>query len=543
MSSDWGDVVESLQGALARLQRIDLWPPWDAVSSVVDAINAAYAVATEPPGPAVDDLDEAATGWHKVALHWEQARDDATTSHDRTGHPGVWEGEAGTAFRRSMWALSSRFDSVYRSARAVEGALVDCEGPLGAARIRHVNAYVALAHHLSIHLGDVLEPWKAVDKLRGIVEGVSDMIRELIGSYQDAAVAVEDCRTAVVAAIDTIELPTTLVAGVSAIDQVNLFKGADGIGDDVGPLRGSTAERAQAALDAMTPEQRAAAQALLDGAADQTSRGWILAAIASGLGGTALDRYAQHLATMTPEEVAALDPTVHLTTGLTNPPGPFWQPDGTTCGSSSLVLARMLNDPAYAMSVLTGYDPRTGQQAEWLDAVAPSRASDWMLPLADEDPSAQMQRRFWQEVDQMHDQTSGLTTHDGGFNGAWPKAWGTSPGAAARQMGGGDGLSGVPGSSYRVEYVDPTDRALTYDDIVAAVDQGQAVPVFTYDIQNDNNASGAHVTLVTGSEGDNLVVYDPWYATTVTVSREQFITAQLEDTLGWDRPMAAVLPR
>jgi hypothetical protein len=29
----------------------------------------------------------------------------------------------------------------------------------------------------------------------------------------------------------------------------------------------------------------------------------------------------------------------------------------------------------------------------------------------------------------------------------------------------------------------------------------------------------------------------------MTVDREQLTTAQLGDTLGWDRPMAAVLPR
>ena len=532
MSSDWGDVVESLQGVLARLQRIDLWPPWDAVNTVVDAVEAAYQVATEPPGPDPGDLDDAAGGWHGVYLYWEQASCDVRSTRSRSTEPGVWAGEGGEAFRASLSALSSRLDSVWQAARAVEGALVDCQGPMGAARVRHANAYFSLAQHLSIHLGDLV-PWKAVDKLRGIVEGVADMIRELIGSYQDAATAVEDCRTAVVAAVDTIELPTMLVAGVSAIDQVNLFKGTDGEADDRGPLRGSTAWRAQAVLNAMTPEQRAAAQALLDDAADQTTRGWILAAIASGLGGTALDRYAQHLATMTPDEVKALDPTTHSSEYS----GTFQQPDDTTCGSSSLVMARMLNDPAYAMSVITGYDPRTGQQATLLSS-GPGQSPN-------SDPNVQMQLRFAQEATTMHDQTSSTTTHDGGFNGWWPEAWGTSPGATARQMSGGDGLSGVPGSSYEVQYVDPADRTATYDDIVRAVDDGHAVPIFDYDIQRDSDGqSGAHVTLVTGTQGDDLLVYEPGSGATVTLSREQFITANLEEArLGWDRPMAAVLPR
>jgi hypothetical protein len=397
---------------------------------------------------------------------------------------------------------------------------------MSAARSRHSAAYYQLAPNLNIDLSD-LTPWGAADKLREIIGSIAATIRELIGAYQDADAAVDACQTAIVAALDTIELPTALVAGVSVVDQVNLLTGG-GPGDDTGPLRGSTAARAQAALDAMTPGQRAAAQALLDAATDQTSRGWILAAIASGLNGDALDRYATQLATMTPDQIDALDPTKQVYA--------FWQPDGTTCGSSSLVMARMLNDPAYAMSVITGYDPRTGVQAVSLGQAVEGQ-------MEDSEPGAQMQRRFHQEVIQMHHQTSSLVDHSGRFNGWWPEAAGTTPGAAARQMSGSDGLSGVPGSSYGVQLVDPLDRASTYDEIVRAVDDGHAVPIYTYDINNDDGKSGAHVTLVTGTQGDDLVVYDPGKAASMTVDREQFTTAQLGDPLGWDRPMAAVLPR
>lgn len=545
MSDSLGEVVEDLQGVLARVQRIDLWPPWDAVGTVTDAVRSALTMATELPGPAPTDLETAAEAWHKVALHWEQAADDVVTSRRRTAEPGVWSGQTAEAFRASMLAVSSRFGSVREAAQAVDRALVDCQAPMSAAWSRHATAYYQLAQDLHIDLGDLLTPLQAADKLREVVAGIVSTIRELVGAYQDAAAAVADCRTAVMAAVDTLELPTTLVAGVGAVDQINLLQGPDAARDDVGPLRGSTAERAQAALDAMTPDQRAAAQALIDAAADPTARAWVLAAIASGLDGQALDRYATHLTTMTPDQVAALDPTRHLPATLPGQyvRGALWQPDGTTCGSSSLVMTRMLNDPAYAMSVITGYDPRTGTRAANLDQVTVVRDPSTVVPLSDLDPDAQVQRRFQQEVVQMHHQTNGLVDHSGGFNGGWPEALGTSPGAAARQMSGGDGLSGVPGSDYQVMYVDPADRASTYDDIISAVDDGHAVPVYTYDIQNNDGASGAHVTLVTGTNGDDLLVYDPWYGTTETVDRNQFTTARLHDSLGWDRPMAAVLPR
>jgi len=523
VSPDPNEVVADLQRVVARLQQIDLWPPWNAVAAVVAAVRTAHTVASTPPAPDPADLDRAATAWHQVALHWEESGQDVLTTRSKTASP-VWVGEAAAIFRESLLALSLRFESVDMAADGVEIALLDCEAPMEAARKRHAAAYGELAQNLSLHLGD-LPPWKAADKLRKIIDAVIRSVNELIGAYQDAAGAVHECRTTIIAVADTITLPTVLVGSVSAIDQANLLTALGGLGNDIGPLRGSTAARAQAALDAMTPQQRARAQALLDGATDYLSRGWILAAIASGLDGQALDRYAVQLATMTSAEVKALDPT-----------GAFWafrQPDNTTCGSSSLVMARMINDPAYAMSIIVGYDPRTGEHAPLLPSDPPTS-----------DPKAQARLRFGAEALAMHTQTNGLTDHDGRFNGAWPEAWGTSPGSAARQMSGGEGLSGVPGSSYQVRYVDPDNRDVAYDNIVRAVDAGHAVPMYNYEINRSDGRSGAHITLVTGTQGDNLVVYDPGTGMTVTVTREQFTTAHLQDaTLGWDHPLAAVVPR
>ena len=154
-----------------------------------------------------------------------------------------------------------------------------------------------------------------------------------------------------------------------------------------------------------------------------------------------------------------------------------------------------------------------------------------------------MHDRFQNAAVAMHHQTSGPTDHDGGFNGYWPEAWGTSPGAAARQMSGGDGLSGVPGSSYDTSYVDPTNRADSFDDIIRAVDRGHAVPLFTYDIQNAGGRSGAHVVLVTGTDGDTLRIYEPESGRTRVVGREEFVSASLREDLGWNKPLVAVLPR
>jgi len=279
-----------------------------------------------------------------------------------------------------------------------------------------------------------------------------------------------------------------------------------------GPLGGSTLERAQARLAGMSTHERAAVQALLDGSPDDRARGSVLAALASAAPLPALARLATRLATMTPSlRDAALDPT-HA------PPGTFTQPDGTTCGSSVLVMSRMLNDPAYAMSVLTGYDPRTGR-------AYPGGAST-------------PQDRFRDESRRMHEQTAGLRNHDGHLQIPWPRALGTSPSSVANQMGGGDGRSGLPGSAYAGELVDPDDAGRTFTHIVTATRAGETVPLFIGDSRIPR-----HVVLVTASADDTLTVYDPSSgATTTAVSRGDFENGRLA-VAGWHQAWVAVTPR
>jgi len=278
-----------------------------------------------------------------------------------------------------------------------------------------------------------------------------------------------------------------------------------------GALGGSTLERADARLAGMSTHERAAVQALLDGSPDDRARGSVLAALASAVPLPALARFATRLATMSPSlRDTALDPT-HP------PPGTFTQPDRTTCGSSVLVMSRMLNDPAYAMSVLTGFDPRTGSTA----------------PRSRSTP----QDRFRDECLRMHERTGGVRDHDGHLQLPWPHALGTSPAAVANQMGGGDGRSGRAGSGYGCHLVDPDDARKSFELIVVATQAGETVPLFI-----GNGLAPRHVVLVTGSTNDTLRVYDPSTGVTTSVGREDFESGHLA-VAGWDQPWAAVTPR
>ena len=84
------------------------------------------------------------------------------------------------------------------------------------------------------------------------------------------------------------------------------------------------------------------------------------------------------------------------------------QPDPTTCGSCSLVVARMIDDRSYAEFLVNGVDAKTGERT-------PGTLLD----------------RFRHEVLAMHKTTSAFKDTDGRWQLPWPKSLGTQPWAAA----------------------------------------------------------------------------------------------------------------
>jgi hypothetical protein len=107
----------------------------------------------------------------------------------------------------------------------------------------------------------------------------------------------------------------------------------------------------------------------------------------------------------------------------------FRQPDQTTCGSSSLVLAKMINTPQYGADLLSPRDDGTT------------------------DP-ALVTKRFDQAVLSMHRTTGGWKDSGGTWQLPWPTQLGTPPWAVARQLSVNGG-SGRPGTKYRSHLANP----------------------------------------------------------------------------------------
>jgi hypothetical protein len=188
----------------------------------------------------------------------------------------------------------------------------------------------------------------------------------------------------------------------------------------------------------------------------------------------------------------------------------FRQPDQTTCGSSSLIMAKMINTPEYGADMLAPGDDGT------VDLVV-------------------VTKRFDQAVLSMHRTTGGWKDSGGTWQLPWPTQLGTPPWAVARQMSVGGG-SGRPGTKYRAHLANPVDLGASYSAVVSAVDAGECVPLFIGD-----DVIARHVVLVTGASDDGLSLYDPSSGAWVNVRRAAYVEGNI-DVAGWSQPWFVVTP-
>lgn len=165
------------------------------------------------------------------------------------------------------------------------------------------------------------------------------------------------------------------------------------------------------------------------------------------------------------------------------------QPDRRSCGAATLVMARMMRDPAYAERLVA-----TGA--------------------------------FNAEALAMHKRVTSGVDVTGRLQPPWPRALGTPPWAAARQ------LAWTARTPYRIDLVRWT-RGRGLASLEAAV--ATALPVALY---VGSATLPRHVVLVTG----RLVAWEPSSGRTVTVEREAFLDGRLRG-LGWPVPWFVVAPR
>jgi hypothetical protein len=188
----------------------------------------------------------------------------------------------------------------------------------------------------------------------------------------------------------------------------------------------------------------------------------------------------------------------------------FRQPDQTSCGPSSLVMAKMINTPEYGADLLAPGDDGTT------------------------DPVV-VTTRFDQAVLSMHRVTGGWKDSGGTWQLPWPGQLGTPPWAVARQLSVAGG-SGRRGTTYRAHLANPVALGASYDAITKAVDAGECVPLFIGD-----DVIARHVVLVTGESHDGLSIYDPSSGTWVRASRTAYVSGNI-GVAGWSQPWFVITP-
>jgi len=176
------------------------------------------------------------------------------------------------------------------------------------------------------------------------------------------------------------------------------------------------------------------------------------------------------------------------------------QPDQRSCGSSSLVAARMLLDPSYAERVLA-LDRSSGFATEALT---------------------------------MHRRVTGLVDARGAPQIPWPRVIGTPPWAVARQM---SALSGpdLPAVDHDTHLV-LGDRDGIVSRMSEACDAGRPVPFYVGD-----RWLPRHVVLAVGTTPDGLRVYNPAPGAVTAVRTRDFLASSLPFGR-WTRPWFVVLP-
>jgi hypothetical protein len=188
------------------------------------------------------------------------------------------------------------------------------------------------------------------------------------------------------------------------------------------------------------------------------------------------------------------------------------QPDQTTCGSASLVMARVIADPAYAAYLLNG-------------------TVNGSVDGTDSGQSGSIEDRFRSEALAMHRRTNRWLDAKGHPQLPWPRSLGTLPVSVARQ------LTSDTGTTYDARLVLRHQRAGAFDRMSAAVAAGRTVPVFV-----GTRLSARHVVLAIGTTPNGVLIYDPARGRNSPITRHDFVHARL-GLAGWQVPWFVIVPR
>jgi uncharacterized protein YukE len=505
-----------LTTAINRLKQVldfltTLTNPVQMVGAIIEALRTLGSIFSHVPGDP-DTIDGYAGAFRAMRNAIETA--DTDLDWVQAAVPAVWQGDAATEALAALRATQSLFEQAAPAMRYTADLLSDYADELRRLKtklrgyredlqevIRELDSPLDVARNII----DTLNPFDGSDS--GIDAEIEKAIRAVSGAiqvFEDLATAKDTLRRGLRDVAGKARAGTARSAHVDAFDAVLLANaGIDGSAREENGIL-STAQLARAAekMDQLSDADRARMQALLENAGSEHERAYLMKALAAGHSLEEITRFAglihgkddtwlrQQLSLVNPGAGGAVEYNGY----------PVEQFDGTTCGSTSIMIARAMNDPLYALSLTTASD---GTPFD----------------------SNQFRERIESEERRIHDSTNTL----------WPQGLGTTPWGLSDEL---NQRSDSFGAQYDWRLVDDTSAGSVnpaLDDAVGAVDAGHSVPVLIGD------SYPAHYVLLVGHEGDQLIFYDPG-GRMVRVSESDFRDGNMS-ALGYEHVQGVVTPR
>lgn len=193
--------------------------------------------------------------------------------------------------------------------------------------------------------------------------------------------------------------------------------------------------------------------------------------------------------------------------------GPVQQ-SPVTCGSACLTVARMLVNPAFARWITTGEGPRGD---------APAGATE--------------QERFAAYERVVMARTNQLFAGGRRLNLPWPRALGTPPWGARKELEFGAARTGTTYELRMVRQLTPAGLRTAHARLLDVVSEGEPALLYI-----GSATLPRHVTLVLPGDGDRVLdVYDPATGRVTLLDESRFAGRAL-GLSGWDVPWVAVQP-
>ncbi len=339
-----------LPGSLPEL--LGPWVPGvDPHPAALRQLNQVVDEALQVALPASDPVQVGRAAWRcrRAAGEIEQAGGDLDRLR-RDRLPQVRTGEVAEVAERRMSATAARTERASEVLRRMAAGLDALGDGLEEARQRFSRARDQLdgtrivANHADPStLGDYRRQCADhIDEMAAASAHQEDVCAQAAGLLRDCA------GQATASALDTPVLTST--------QRLQLTGAADGMG---AVLTASDSQRAAARLEAMSPQQRAEFQDLLDAAGSGLQRAWITKALAAGHSVAGLTGFAEAIRGRDQgwleSRLRPLDPDRrdgdhghHTWMGAD-----LRQAAPNTCGSLSLLVARATHDPVYALELAT----------------------------------------------------------------------------------------------------------------------------------------------------------------------------------------------